>query len=105
MIDTIFIEQWNAMYLLCQGFGEKVVYLHMKLDMLWVEKYMMIRLDIFLKKLFLPLLLILFKIYQDLDHELIMNSVIGKYANIWSPEAKKSISSLVKIIYIMVKDC
>ena len=50
-----------------------------------------------MKKKF-PLLLILFKIYQDLDHELIMNSVIGKYANIWSPEAKNSISSLVKII-------
>ena len=36
-----------VLYLLCQGFGEKVVYLHMKLDMLWVEKYMMMRLDIF----------------------------------------------------------
>ena len=26
-----------------QGIGEKVVYLHMKLDTLWVEKYMMMR--------------------------------------------------------------
>ena len=32
-----------VLYLLCQGFGEKVVYLHMKLDTLWVEKYMMMR--------------------------------------------------------------
>jgi len=31
-------------------------------------------------------------IYRDPDHELIMNSVIGKHANIWTPEAKDSIS-------------
>ena len=37
------------------------------------------------------------KIYLDPDHELIMNSVIGIHANIWSPEAKKSIQSQVKI--------
>jgi len=34
------------------------------------------------------------KIYRDPDHQLIMNSVIGKHANIWTPEAKNSISSL-----------
>lgn len=36
------------------------------------------------------------EIYQDPDHELIMNSVIGIHANIWSPEAKKSIQSQYK---------
>jgi len=33
------------------------------------------------------------EIYEDPDHMLIMNSIVGTDANIWSPEAKKSITN------------